>query len=356
LALVIGVALTFVIAAPLVLSSSDLLEWATDPGGLGLPGPLGWLAFVALDAAAVVCVGMVTFSAYRGESAGAFGPLVWVFAFGSALANYRHGVRTPAADDEFAFPLFSLAGPLLLEVTLSRIRRWARVDAGTQMAARPRFGARWLPGVGFRSTLRAWRLALLHNIGRPEDALAFVRETDMLRTMSGVEALRFAWHALGSRDVYSARSWLAARGVTVLQADVDEATAGLPPAPRPAVAAPITGELPVIVEPAAAPAEPDLTGLSKRDAIRTAFHVLGSYDVPPALRWLAARGVEADRGDAYAVRKALQRTTEPAPAAELAPEPAAEPHRVIDLTDAAAERPSVPAQARQLASVPGGAR
>src|SRR4051812_48447561 len=54
----IGSALALVILAPALLSSSDLLRWASSEDGLGLPIWWAWLAFVALDAAAVVCVGM----------------------------------------------------------------------------------------------------------------------------------------------------------------------------------------------------------------------------------------------------------------------------------------------------------
>ena len=124
-AIAVGVTLAIVIVAPIALSSQDLVRWATDPHGLGLSQSWGWLAFVALDAAAATCVGMVTIAAWRGESGGAFHGLTWMFACGSAWSNYRHGMSTPAADDQWFFPAMSLAGPLLLDVTLARIRRWA---------------------------------------------------------------------------------------------------------------------------------------------------------------------------------------------------------------------------------------
>src|SRR6266540_2169123 len=72
--------LAAVIVAPIALSSGDLVAWASSPQGLGLGGAWPLVVFVALDAAAGVCVGFVLFSAWRGEGAGAFGLLVWLFA------------------------------------------------------------------------------------------------------------------------------------------------------------------------------------------------------------------------------------------------------------------------------------
>lgn len=233
-------ALTIVIVAPIALSSQDLVRWASDPAGLGLPEAWAWLVFIALDAAAAVCVGMVSLAAWRGESGGAFHVLTWLFALGSAFANFRHGRTTPAKDDEYFFAAMSIAGPLLLDVTLARVRRWTRVEARTQMAARPRFGLRWLPGVAFRETLRAWQASLREDIARPADAIAYVREVRALAGLTPADALRFAWQALGHTDPYIAWQWLVARGVTIDQATVLSATAALtssatsaalPPAP-----------------------------------------------------------------------------------------------------------------------------
>lgn len=225
---VIAVLLGVVIVAPIALSSQDLVRWAMDPSGLGLPGVWAWLAFVALDAAAAVCVGMVTVAAWRGENGGTFHALTWLFALGSAVANYRHGQTTPARDDEYFFPAMSLAGPLLLDVTLARVRRWTRLEARTQMAARPRFGLRWLPGVAFRETLRAWQASLREDIARPADAIAYVREVRALAGLTPADALRFAWQALGHADPYKAWQWLVARGVHIDQQAVVEATNSRP--------------------------------------------------------------------------------------------------------------------------------
>src|SRR5260221_1593248 len=58
LAIFIGIALTTVIVAPISLSSTDLVKWATDIHGLGMTPALGWIVFVALDMAAATCVGI----------------------------------------------------------------------------------------------------------------------------------------------------------------------------------------------------------------------------------------------------------------------------------------------------------
>jgi hypothetical protein len=212
---VICAALALVVASPTLLSSSDLRRWALDPHGLGMTNPaLALLVVLALDAAALVCVGMVTLSAFRGETANAFRLLTWTFAAGSAIANYRHGLSTPAHDDEFFFPAMSIAGPLLLELTLERVRRWRNISTGTQLSARPRFGRRWVPGVAFRETLSAWQVAIRHDLARPADALDVVRQTRALRKLDRPAALTYARDHLGDdaapADIHA---WLAIRGV-----------------------------------------------------------------------------------------------------------------------------------------------
>ena len=299
---VVAGALAVVVVAPIILSSSDLVRWASDPLGLGLAAWWSWLVFVALDAAAATCVGMVVYSAVRGEGSGVFHALTWLFAGGSAVANYRHGMTTPARDDAVFFASMSLAGPLLLDAVLSRVRRWIRVDDGRQLAARPRFGLRWLPGVACRETVRAWQVALRYGISRPADAVAHVQEQAMLRQLpDDADRLRYAFSAIGSAEVYAARRWLTARGVVVDQATVDAVTADRPRPPRPVAPVTPSGGIPVVAD---APAvELDLSTLSKRDALRWAFSVLGSWDAPEAVAWLAERGITVDRREAYRIAR-----------------------------------------------------
>ncbi|MET8149115.1 hypothetical protein ACIBSW_39675 [Actinoplanes sp. NPDC049668] len=172
---IVGVLLTVVICTPIALSSQDLIDWAGAPTGLGLPDPWPMLVFVALDAAAGVCVLLTVYCAWRGEPAGAFGALVWCFAFGSAFANYRHSTTPSAAPDAiWFFPLMSVAGPALLEAILGRFRRWFQLDTGRRGRRLPAFGwRRWTPGLGaLRDTYGAYRTALLQGIDTVDAAIA----------------------------------------------------------------------------------------------------------------------------------------------------------------------------------------
>src|SRR6266540_1718560 len=223
----IALALAAVIVAPIALSSGDLVAWAASPKGLGLGGAWPLVVFVALDAAAAVCVGFVLFSAWRGEGAGAFGLLVWLFATGSALANYQHGRRTPAPDDAVFFAAMSIAGPVLLHVTLHRVRRWVRIADGDYRPARAHFGLRWLPGVAFTETLAAWKTSVRAGISRPELAVAVVRHRRLLASLDEPERIRFAVGALGGRPgVHELRVWLADRGHLVATDALERTLAG----------------------------------------------------------------------------------------------------------------------------------
>ncbi|MEJ3741753.1 hypothetical protein WEI85_00425 [Actinomycetes bacterium KLBMP 9797] len=171
---VVGVLLAIVIVTPIALSSQDLIDWAAAPTGLNLPMPLPALVFIALDAAAGVCVLLSVYCAWRGEPAGIFGILVWFFALGSAFANYRHSSAPGAAPDAiWFFPLMSIAGPALLEAVLGRFRRWFQADTGRRTRRRPSFGwRRWTPGLGsWRDTYGAYRTALLIGIETVDAAI-----------------------------------------------------------------------------------------------------------------------------------------------------------------------------------------
>jgi hypothetical protein len=171
----VGVLLAVVILTPIALSSQDLITWAAAASGLGLPQPWPVLVFVALDAAAGVCVLLTVYCTWRGEPAGVFGAMVWCFAIGSAFANYRHSTTPDAAPDAvWFFPAMSLAGPALLEAVLGRFRRWFQRDTGRRGRQLPAFGwRRWTPGLGaLRDTYGAYRTALLLGIDTVDQAIA----------------------------------------------------------------------------------------------------------------------------------------------------------------------------------------
>ncbi|MEU4216199.1 hypothetical protein [Actinoplanes sp. NPDC026623] len=174
---VVGVLLAGVIVAPIALSSQDIIAWAASPIGLGLTGPWPLVTFFALDAAAAVCVGLVVYCAWRGESPGVFAWLVWAFAGMSAYANYSHSSGSVARDAVWFFPAMSLAGPFLLEIIVRRVRRWVQEVTGQRARHAVSFGfARWIPGVGaLRETYGAWRLARLDGINDADRAVTAYR-------------------------------------------------------------------------------------------------------------------------------------------------------------------------------------
>lgn len=219
----VSVALGLVIAAPILLSSQDLFSWAQS--GLGLSRTWAWLVPIALDCAAIVCIGMSIVSVWRGERPGIFGILVWVFAGASAFAQYQHGlsVETNAPDARFAFPAFALLGPLLLEVTMNRLRRWIRQDSGELQRGAAGFGSSWIPGVAFKETCLAWAASRREGISNAADARAYVREVEALKDLSGRDAVLYAYQAMGNTAPYAARVWLQARHVMVAQTDIDDA-------------------------------------------------------------------------------------------------------------------------------------
>jgi hypothetical protein len=188
----VGVLLAGVIVAPIALSSQDIIAWAASPTGLGLAGPWALVTFLALDAAAAVCVGLVVYCAWRGESAGAFAWLVWAFAGMSAYANYSHSSGSAARDAVWFFPAMSVAGPFLLEIIVRRVRRWVQEGTGQRAKHSVSFGlARWLPGVGaLRETYGAWRLARLDHLTDAREAVTAYRRLCPTGSIRVLRALR----------------------------------------------------------------------------------------------------------------------------------------------------------------------
>ncbi|OHV31702.1 hypothetical protein BBK14_33840, partial [Parafrankia soli] len=218
---VAAIALTAVIVAPTALSGAHLIKWAgEDVAGLDLPSWLVWLPLVALDGTAIVGITMVTIAALRGEHGGAFHLVSWSIALISAGINYGYGTSTPAEWDEWFFPVMSLTGPALLEITLAFARRWKRIDEGLRFQGVKvgDFGKRWM--VAISETWGAWKIAQREGIRNVDDAIARMREVTLLRSMTGDEALRLAFTRIGSRDVFDAKLWLLGRGIRVTSKDV----------------------------------------------------------------------------------------------------------------------------------------
>ncbi len=211
----VGLLLAVTVTAPIALSSGDLVRWAASPTGLGLTGAWPWLVFVALDAAAGVCVLLSVYCAWRGRSSGAFGLLVWAFAAVSAAGNYRHGLLSGAADAWWFFPLMSVLGPLLLEAVTWLVRREVQRTSGERAGTRVKFGfVRWLPIVGApRDTYGARRTAMILGLRTVDEAVATYHALCPDGSLKVVRAIR-------DRDVAAAtkadRS--AARGATSVAA------------------------------------------------------------------------------------------------------------------------------------------
>jgi hypothetical protein len=318
---VVSLALMTVLIAPVLLSSQDLYQWGASPAGLALGGYWPLLVPVALDLAAVTCIGMTIVAAWRRERPGIFEALVWVFALTSAYAQYKHGIAARdaggARDAWWAMPAFAVLGPVLLHVTLSTLRKWARQDAGEQHHGAAGFGSRWLPGVAFRETLSAWAASRREGISRASEAVAYVRERQALAVLSPVDQMHYAFGALGSYEPHAARVWLAARGVVVDQTTIEAATAGRPPSPLPVSVSPAGPSAAPLSASGQAygpsgqaygqPYEPSghrtaLSGLaSKRECIRYAYSVLGRHDATAARSWLAEHGIEVSRSECHAV-------------------------------------------------------
>ncbi len=309
----------------LALSAADLYTWANSPTGLGQPAHLAWILPFAFDFGALVCIIMTLICATRGDRPGAWSVGVWLLAGFSAYSQMRHGFAERdagrAQDLWWAMPTVALVGPFLLHLAVRYFRRFRRVDAGEQMAASPGFGVRWLPGIAFRETWAAWRVARQEGIGDAAECVTFVRDRDALRHLSHVDAVRYALAELATRDAHEARKWLQRRGITVTQQVMDEVDAQVSALSQPrrsaarrtdaaGVAAapaslevpdapPVRQKVPVPAEPVAPPATDD------RDALTEAVRLVRQDGLTnrEAVRRV---GLPEQAGEA-AVRRALKR-------------------------------------------------
>lgn len=212
----------------------------------GAAGAWAYLVPLVVDGAAAYAAWLALVDVLRARSALVNRLLVWAYAVGSAALNAVHAAAVGGLGAAAFFAGASASAALLWDRTL-RHARWQQLDElGAIEPPLPRFRAlRWL--LAPRETFGAWRLAVCEGTSRPGEALA----------------------------VYRARR------------------EGVPsPAPRPALSEPL----------------PELAGLSKADALRTAWAALeveapGKGDVLPALAWLADRGVEINESYAYGIAR-----------------------------------------------------
>jgi hypothetical protein len=208
----------------------------------GAAGGWAYLVPLVVDGAAAYAAWLAMRDVLHGRSAMVDRLLVWAYALGSAAMNAVHADAHGGVGSALFFVGAAGSAVLLWDRTL-RHARWAQLDElGLIEAPLPRFRAlRW--ALAPRETFGAWRLAVCEGAARPDEALA----------------------------LYRARK----EGVPT-------------PAPRVALSEPL----------------PELAGLSKVDALRTAWAALdiaapGKSDVRPALTWLADRGVVINESYAY---------------------------------------------------------
>lgn len=224
LTITIAVTLSVVVISPVALSSQDLVQWARSNSGLGLSGIWPYVVFVALDCAAALCIAMTVHSYWRGEAGGSAHLLVWVFACGSAFANWEHSTTLVAKDAVWFFPAMSLLGAVLLEVVIRKVRRWAKASEGAYEAPLPSFRMlRWIVATG--ETYRAWKVAVVEGVSTPQEAISMVRGVDTpkrvvepsadLLSFNKADAIRHAFTEIGAYDVPKAVEWLADRGISV---------------------------------------------------------------------------------------------------------------------------------------------
>lgn len=192
---------------------------------------------LALEGATAAAAGLTLWATLTGDPVFMHKLWTWIFLGAAVAANWSGALAAGRSTMAALFLAFTCVGALHL---------WHALLQRIQRNALRALGAMESPLPRFRvlrlivaprETFTAWKLAIRHDITRPADALALARRE-------------------------------------------------------------------VIATPAAAPAainEVDLTGMSKREAIEHAAHVLGTFETKPVRTWLAERGVTTDPSNARKV-------------------------------------------------------
>jgi Protein of unknown function (DUF2637) len=175
--------LAFVGLCVALMSWKGLVDFGEDILGLG-----EWAAKmvpISLDGAAIALAFLGLRSVLAGDAAGFPRVLAVVVIGASAGFNFYQASRQYGdAAAELFFAGMTVLVYLLFEVVLRQIRRRSLRAIGAIEAPLPRFRlARWLPGVAFRETLRAWKMAVRHGVTSPAEALELARTPDEDRTI-----------------------------------------------------------------------------------------------------------------------------------------------------------------------------
>lgn len=218
--------LLVVVAAPPVVSSGRNL-YELGHRQLALPGHWALLVPLSVDAAALLCVFLTLRAVHAGQSAGMARGLVIAFAGMSAWLGYQEAALIGTQAARVFYPVMPVAAALLLDMVIRHRRRDALERLGALEPALPRFRVlRWF--VAFNETRRAWAAGVRHGITDPAACLSLVREVDTVRGLAAVDAVHYAFRAVGVADEFAARAWLAERGAHVDQAALDAVTAEQP--------------------------------------------------------------------------------------------------------------------------------
>jgi Protein of unknown function (DUF2637) len=175
--------LAFVGLCVALMSWKGLVDFGEDILGLG-----EWAAKmvpISLDGAAIALAFLGLRSVLAGDAAGFPRVLAVVVIGASAGFNfYQASQQYGDAAAELFFAGMTVLVYLLFEVVLRQLRRRSLRAIGAIEPPLPRFRlARWLPGVAFRETLRAWKMAVRHGVTSPAEALELARTPDKGRTL-----------------------------------------------------------------------------------------------------------------------------------------------------------------------------
>lgn len=231
-----------VLLMPAAASFISLRAWAAD--NLALTGWTTAIVPLSLDLVMALFIVSSVHATRRGQSAGGSRLMVLVTMAGSAAGNFHHGltVSTAAALYYGAMPCVAALG---LETIIRRIRHAALERLGVVEGPLPRFRpARW--GVDFRGTWAAWTYGVREGVSDPRQAVAHSR-----------------------------------RSAELVDAGVSD------PAELAARAR-------------------ELQGMSKTDAVRSAFAAIGTTSVPEAIAYLGQHGVSVNSNTAYSVARRVK--------------------------------------------------
>lgn len=144
---------------------------------LGLDGAYVYVVPIALEGGTLVAAALALWATLTGDSTVAHRAWTYVFLGAAAAANWIGALAAGRSWIAAAYlAAMCVAALRMWHAILHRIRRAELRKAGAVEQPLPRFrGLRWLPGIAFKETLMAWKVAIREEITSPREALALVR-------------------------------------------------------------------------------------------------------------------------------------------------------------------------------------